>query len=51
MGLEFKVKNIDILDDLEAELSKKLKIKISFDDLNENKEEFESEKKENKYEK
>ncbi|MGL4760771.1 MAG: hypothetical protein ACRCWG_04860 [Sarcina sp.] len=33
MGLEFNVKNINILDDLEAELSKKLKLKISFDDL------------------
>ncbi|MGL5575168.1 MAG: hypothetical protein ACRDCW_06440 [Sarcina sp.] len=33
MGLEFKMKNMNILDDLEAELSKKLNIKISFDDL------------------
>ncbi|MGL4991833.1 MAG: hypothetical protein ACRCYC_10255 [Paraclostridium sp.] len=37
MGLEFKVKNVNILDDLQEELSKKLKVKISFDDLdNEN---------------
>lgn len=46
MGLEFKMKSINILDDLEAELSKKLNLKISFEDLedeeSESKEENES---------
>lgn len=31
MGLEFKMKNLNLLDDIEAELSKKLNLKISFD--------------------
>lgn len=31
MGLEFKMKNLNLLDDLEEELSKKLNIKITFD--------------------
>ena len=31
MGLEFKMKNMNLLDDLEEELSKKLNIKITFD--------------------
>lgn len=35
MGLEVNIKNVNILDDLQEELSKKLKVKISFDDLEE----------------
>lgn len=37
MGLEFKINNLNLVDDIEAELSKKLKVKISFDTKDEDK--------------
>lgn len=46
MGLEFKINNLNLLDDIEAELSKKLNLKISFDDENSNDEKKDSVKKE-----
>ena len=32
MKYEFNIKSVNLLDDIEAELSKKLNLKISFDD-------------------
>ena len=36
MGLEFNIKSVNLLEDIEAELSKKLNLKISFDGEDEN---------------
>lgn len=39
MGLEFNKKTANFFDDIEEELQKSLKIKISFDDMDKDKEE------------
>lgn len=48
MGLEFTKKTADFFDDIEAELQKSLKIKISFDGMDKDKKDNDQNDKEDK---